>query len=220
MKRSIFISRNLSESSPLLQFLAANNWDVHHQSLIEIEPLKFSITGELDWIFISSSNGARILLQSYTPKEETKIGVVGEATAKAVRKHGLEPAFIGNSGNMELVGTSFAEKLETGRVLFVGAEGGSEKLRNSLPQEQVSFVPIYRTKLKSEQHLPETNVVYLTSPSNAKAYLAVNPLFGKTAVAIGNTTAEFLASNGVKNIEILDTPTEEAVIELLEALEG
>ncbi|MGB0369428.1 MAG: uroporphyrinogen-III synthase, partial [Flavobacteriales bacterium] len=83
MKRSIFISRNLSESSPLLQFLATNNWDVHHQSLIEIESLKFSIADELDWIFISSSNGAKILLQSYTPTPQTKIGVVGEATAKA-----------------------------------------------------------------------------------------------------------------------------------------
>ena len=218
MKRSFFISRNLSESSLLLNFLKDNEWQVHCQSLIKIEPVNFNIETETDWIFISSSNGARILLESYSPPINTKIGVVGEATGKAVKQFGFEPAFIGTSGDMEKVGPAFAKVLGQDSVLFVGADRGSEKLRNCLPANQVSFVPIYSTKLLANQDLPITDVVYLTSPSNAEAYLSVNSLIGKTVIIIGHTTAEFLELKGIENILIPKSPKEEDVVEVIKSL--
>ncbi|MCB0754005.1 MAG: uroporphyrinogen-III synthase [Flavobacteriales bacterium] len=215
MKHSIFISRNLPEDSHLLSYLVENDWEVHHRSLIEIVPVSFEVTKETDWIFLSSSNGVQILFENYTPPNDVKIGVVGNATAEALKSHGYEPAFIGETGNMHEVGRHFAGVLGHKNVMFFGAESGSEKLRSELPDKQVHFTPIYRTESASSVKIPETEFVYLTSPSNTKAYLNNASLEGKKVIAIGNTTAEFLSSKGIGNVHIPSAPSEEHVIGLL-----
>lgn len=218
MKRSIFISRNLPANSLLLNFLNENNWTVHHQSLIHIEPIPFKIEEEYDWIFIASSNGAKLLLSSFTPSDSTKIGVVGEATAKAVKAFGIFPDFIGKTGDMKHLGDMLARTIGTNTVLFAGAKGGSEKIRSAIPEKQHTFLPIYRTILVAEESIPETDVVFLTSPSNAKSYLKSASLKGKKIIAIGNTTADFLSQQGAKNVLIPASPTEQDLIELLNKL--
>lgn len=215
MKRSIFISRNLPEDSHLLSYLLENDWEIHHQSLIEIQPVPFYVNHETDWIFVSSSNGARILFTDYRPDATVKIGVVGKATAETIRSFGLEPSFIGKTGNMHEVGRHFVPVLAHKSVMFFGAEGGSEILRSGLPEKQVFFTPIYTTELKTGINLPETGYVFLTSPSNAKAYLNNASLEGKHIIAIGNTTAKYLASQVNTDIHIPTAPTEEHVIGLL-----
>lgn len=218
MNHSIFISRNLPEESHLLSYLLENNWEVHHLSLIEIQPIAFEVDHETDWIFVSSSNGARILFKDYLPDSTIKIAVVGKATADAVRSFGLEPSFIGETGDMHEVGRQFVPILAHKSVMFYGAEGGSEILRSELPEEQVSFTSIYSTELKADIDLPETEYVFLTSPSNAKAYLQNASPEGKHIIAIGNTTAKYLASRVDTDIHIPTAPTEEHVIGLLRRL--
>ncbi len=218
MKRSIFISRHLAEDSRLLAYLTQNDWEVHHRSLIRIEPIPFRMEKEYDWIFLSSSNGATLLLQQWQPPQGTHIGVVGQATAATVRSFGYEPEFVGASGNMHEVGTHFVPVLGNKSVLFCGAEGGSEKLRSELPHHQVHFLPIYRTVSETEAALPATEVVFLTSPSNAQGYLNCATLEGRTVIAIGHTTAEFLQLQGVENVLIPAAPTEEHVVALLKRL--
>jgi uroporphyrinogen-III synthase len=215
LKRSIFISRDLSADSNLLQFLNANDWDVHYQSLIRIEPIPFVIEEEYDWIFIASSNGAKLLLNSFSVPETTKVGVVGEATARAVKSFGIFPDFIGKTGNMIELGDLLARTIGKTSVLFAGAEGGSEKVRSAIPSNQRTFLPIYRTVLEENASIPETEVVFLTSPSNAKSYLKNASLEEKVIIAIGNTTADFLKQQGAKNVLIPSSPREEDLIELL-----
>lgn len=220
MKRSIFISRLLATDSPLLAYLTEHRWELHQRSLIDVTPIPFRIDTATDWIFLSSSNGARILLSSHRPEHGTRIGVVGKATAATVRQFGYEPHFIGDSGDMQHVGRHFAQVLANRTVLFCGAEGGSEKLRAELPQKQVSFLPIYRTEPQLSTVIPPTQVVFLTSPSNAKAYLSNASLVGRTVIAIGNTTAEYLHSQGVEHPLIPSAPTEEHVVALLRKIEA
>ena len=215
MRHSIFISRNLPEDSHLLSYLQENDWDVYHESLIRIQPIPFKIELNTDWVFVSSVNGARILFEEYRPKASVKIGVVGKATAEAVRSFGLEPSFIGQTGDMHEVGRHFVPVLAHKSVMFYGAEGGSAILRSELPEEQVSFTPVYRTELKTGVKIPETEFVYLTSPSNAKAYLDNATLDGRHIIAIGNTTARYLAGRVITDIHIPSAPTEEHVIGLL-----
>ena len=215
MKQSIFISRNLSSDSKLLEHLNTNGWEVHAQSLIRIEPIPFEVEGEYDWIFIASSNGAKLLLNSFAVPDRTKIGVVGEATARAVKSFGIFPDFIGKTGNMNELGDALARTIGKTSVLFVGAEGGSEKVRLAIPSNQRTFLPIYRTLLAENVTIPETEMVFLTSPSNAKSYLKNASLEGKVIIAIGNTTADFLKQQGAKNVLIPSSPREEDVIELL-----
>jgi uroporphyrinogen-III synthase len=218
VSHSIFISRNLPEDSHLLSYLLEDGWEVHHRSLIEIQPIPFEIEHNTDWIFVSSSNGARILFENYTPNADIKIGVVGNATADTVRSFGLQPSFIGETGDMHEVGRHFVPVLAHKSVIFYGAEGGSEILRNELPEEQVSFTPIYRTELKTNVTIPETEFVYLTSPSNAKTYLDNASLKDKHLIAIGNTTASFLQQHGFNDIHVPSAPTEDHVIGLLRRL--
>lgn len=130
----------------------------------------------------------------------------------------MEPSFIGDSSDMAEVGRHFVPILGHKTVTFFGALGGSEKLRSELPPKQVFFIPIYRTKPERKPDIPETEVVYLTSPSNAKAYLSNHPLEGKIVIAIGTTTAEFLHTNGIEKVLIPSAPTEEHVIGLLRGL--
>ena len=218
MSHSIFISRNLSEDSLLLSYLQEIDWQVHHQSLIQIQPILFEINHKTDWVFVSSSNGARILFDNYLPDPTIKIGVVGKATAEAVRSFGLEPSFIGETGDMHELGQQFVPVLAHKSVIFYGAEGGSEILRSELPKEQVSFTPIYRTELKTDIEIPLTEFVFLTSPSNAKAYLNNASLNGKHVIAIGNTTAKYIAERVNTDIHIPTAPTEEHIIALLRKL--
>lgn len=218
MKRSIFISRHLPETSELLAFLQQENWEIYHKSLIEIQPLKFKIESEFDWIFISSSNGARILFEAYSPSENVKIGAVGEATANAVRQFGFEPDFIGATGNMDQLGDEFAKRIGAATVLFAGAENGSRKIQSKISASQVEFIPVYRSIQKSNLIIPETEFVLLTSPSNVDAYLNFASLKEKKVIAIGNTTAEYLASCGISNVLIPETPQEKEVVEILRGL--
>jgi uroporphyrinogen-III synthase len=218
LKRSIFISRNLPADSSLLYFLNENNWEVYHQSLIRIEPIPFEVEGEYNWIFIASSNGAKLLLNSFSVPDTTKVGVVGEATARAVRSFEIFPDFIGKTGNMTDLGDLLARTIGTNFVLFVGAEGGSEKVRSAIPSNQRTFLPIYRTVLAENASIPETEVIFLTSPSNAKSYLKNASFKERTVIAIGNTTADFLKQQGAKNVLIPSSPREEDLIELLRKL--
>ena len=218
MTRSIFISRDLPDNSSLLAYLENNGWTVHSSSLIRIEPIDFKIERDYDWIFLSSSNGAKILFHSYQLPEHTKLGVVGQATAKTVKSFGLFPDFVGETGNMDELGDLLARTIGSNTVLFAGAKGGSEKVRWAIPEAQQDFIPVYETVLRDDVEIPETEVVFLTSPSNAKNYLTSNSLNGKIAIAIGQTTAGFLRENGVKNVLIPRTPKEEDLIDLIGSL--
>lgn len=218
MKRSIFISRQLPSTGPLLEFLNKECWEVHQRSLIKIEPIPFTIEKEFDWVFIASSNGAKLLLRSYVPPESTRVGVVGEATAQAVRSFGIFPDFIGKTGDMNELGDSLARTVGSGSVLFAGAEGGSERIRSAIPLAQRTFVPIYRTVMVDDPSIPDTDVAFLTSPSNAAAYLKNASLNGKTVIAIGQTTAEYLRSKGISKVLVPASPREEDVLALLGGL--
>jgi len=216
LKRSIFITRKLSAESVLRKKLTKNGWEVFAESLIRIISLDFSVEKQdFDWLFLSSSNGARIFLNTFTPKRKIKIGVVGEATAAAVRKFGFEPTFIGNTGNVDWLGKRFAKQIGTATVLFAGAESGSKKIRSFLPKDQIQSISIYRTTQRNDVSIPETSVVFLTSPSNAASYLKVNNLNGRIIVCIGQTTAEFVKNKGYSKILIPKSAAEVDVIDLL-----
>ena len=218
MTRSIFISRDLPENSSLLAYLENNGWTVHGSSLIRVEPIDFKIERDYDWIFLSSSNGAKILFHSYQLPEHTKLGVVGQATAKTVKSFGLFPDFVGETGNMDELGDLLARTIGSNTVLFAGAKGGSEKVRSSIPDAQQDFIPVYETVLRDDVKIPDTEVVFLTSPSNAKNYLNSNSLNGKVAIAIGQTTAGFLRENGIETVHVPRTPKEEDLIDLISSL--
>ena len=194
-------------------------WTVFAQSFIDILPLDFVMPNQpLDWVFFSSSHGADLFLHNYKGPHNFKIGVVGSATADVVQSHGLIPNYIGNSGNMMEVAQELATLVEGENVLFAGAESGSARVRSALQPHQISQLAVYRTQAITNATIPNTSVVYLTSPSNAKAYLAQHSIAHQTWVAIGQTTADYLKENGVAEVLVPPTPERKDVLNLLLAL--
>jgi uroporphyrinogen-III synthase len=116
------------------------------------------------------------------------------------------------------VAQELADVVEGGNVLFAGAESGSARVRSALQPYQISLLAVYRTQAITTATIPNTSVVYLTSPSNAKAYLAQHSIAHQTWVAIGQTTADFLMENGVAEVLVPPTPERKDVLNLLLAL--
>jgi uroporphyrinogen-III synthase len=194
-------------------------WVVHAQSLIDIIPVKFLLPNEpLDWVFFSSSHGADLFLHNYTGSHDFKIGAVGLATAEVVRSHGFECNYVAQSGNMNEVALELAAVVKGGKVLFAGAESGSSRVRSGLLPEQITLLTVYRTEPILNANIPLTDVVYLTSPSNAKTYLAQNTIAQQTWVAIGQTTADFLTEKGIARVLLPRSPQQADVLNLLLSL--
>jgi len=217
--KTIFISRDLPLHSPFRRELEDAGFTVHAQSLINIVPLKFTVPEQpFQWVFFSSSHGADLFLHNYEGPKEFKVGAVGMATAEVVRTHGIEPDFIGTSGDMLEVAHELKHTVGDETVLFAGAEGGSDRVKSHLSAEQKILLPVYRTEPNMDAVIPDTDVVYLTSPSNAKAYLAQHDIAGKRFCAIGTTTADFLKEHGVGEVRIPKTPQKKHVMRMLLSL--
>jgi uroporphyrinogen-III synthase len=192
-------------------------FEVHASSLIEIQPIPFSIPeSNYDWVFLSSKNAAQIFLPQF--KGNKKFGVAGTATAQTVKGFGHDSMFVGVGGDMKKVGKEFCKMIGDTKVLFPMAEGGSGRIRNQLNPDQVIELPIYRTILLGNSAIPETDIVFLTSPSNAQAYLNSSIVAGKTIIAIGNTTRDFLLNAGLENVFMPEYPSQESVLGLIGSL--
>jgi uroporphyrinogen-III synthase len=204
----------LDEEGFLFANLKEAGFQVYDCSLITIEKLVFtSPKFEFDWVFLASSNAAKIFLPSFSGK--VKIAVVGSATAKAVTDLGFEVSFTGAGGNMAAVGKLFAKETRSSPVLFPCAEEGSKKIQHQLHEDQVIDLPIYRSVAKQDIVIPETSIVFLSSPSNAKIYLDhINP-GNKTIVAIGETTREFLTEKGILNVLVPKSPELDSILDLI-----
>lgn len=197
--------------------LKSAGFEVHAFSLIEIEEVVFVLPKfEFDWIFLASSNAAKTFLPSYS--SSVKIATAGPATAKAVKNLGYEVSFTGSGGDMIEVGKQFAKEVGTANVLFPCAEGRSKKIQLQFQAEQVIDLPIYRTIAKQDVEIPDTDIVFLSSPSNAKAYIENLELTGKITIAIGQTTKEFLIENGIENILVPETPEPGSILDLILSL--
>jgi uroporphyrinogen-III synthase len=217
--KTIFISRDLPAHSPFRKELEAAGWTVHARSLINIVPLKFKVPEQsFQWVFFSSSHGADLFLHNYDGSRDFKVGTAGLATAEVVRAHGIEPDFIGQSGDMLEVAHALKYAVGDDTVLFAGAEGGSERVKSHIPLGHKIMLSVYRTEPELTAEIPDTDYVYLTSPSNATAYLAQLGLGGRQFIAIGTTTADFLRENGVERVLVPKTPQRKHVLRLLTAL--
>ncbi|MFT4681854.1 MAG: uroporphyrinogen-III synthase [Flavobacteriales bacterium] len=214
MSKSIFISRDLNEDDLLFANLASAGFEVHAFSLIEIEETNFILPKlKFDWVFLASSNAARIFLPSYS--SSAKLAAVGLATAKVITDFGFEVSFTGSGGDMIEVGKRFSRQIDSQKVLFPSAEGGSKRIQSQIREDQIIDLPIYRTIAKQDVKIPETDIVFLSSPSNAKAYIAKLNLNGKTTIAIGQTTKEFLNENGIKNVLVPPSPDPDSILDLI-----
>jgi len=209
----VFISRSESDASELVLSLNSSNYSSHCQSLISVEFLPFNIKKEFDWVFFSSSNGARSFFQQAT-NANAKYAAIGPATASAVP---FECDFVGEGTNTEEIARMFFHLVGNERVIFPSAEDSLNSTANLFNQDQIEIISTYK-KTREAFELPQAQLYLFSSPSNVYAAQEKNDLVGMKCVAYGTATANALKAAGVRNIHKVSSWNQEEIANDLKSL--
>lgn len=196
----VFISRSESDAQDIVASLNNSNYTSHCQSLIKVEFLPFNIKKEFDWVFFSSSNGARSFFQQAT-NVNANYAAIGLATASAVP---FECNFVGEGTSTEEIARMFFHLVGNERVLFPSAEDSLNSTANLFNQDQIEIISTYK-KTRLALPLPEARLYLFSSPSNVYAAQESNDLVGMNCVAYGTATASALKAAGVRNIHLVSS---------------
>ena len=196
----VFISRSESDARELVLSLNSANYSAHCQSLISLEFLSFNIKKDFDWVFFSSSNGARSFFQQ-TTNVNAKYAAIGPATASAVP---FECDFVGEGTNTEEIARMFFHLVGNERVLFPSALDSLNSTANLFDTERIEIISTYK-KERIAVKLPEARLYLFSSPSNVLAAKEMNDLVGMNCVAYGTATARALKAAGVRNIHLVSS---------------
>ncbi len=209
----VFISRSESDAQDIVASMNNSNYTSHCQSLIKVEFLPFNIKKEFDWVFFSSSNGARSFFQQAT-NVNAKYAAIGLATASAVP---FECDFVGEGTNTEEIARMFFHLVGNERVLFPSAEDSLNSTANLFDLEQNEIISTYK-KTRLALALPEARLYLFSSPSNVYAAQEKNDLSKLNCVAYGNATAASLKDAGVRNIHLVSSWNQEEIANDLKSL--
>lgn len=213
----IFISRNLTTTSPFKKELAGIAMEIIGQSLIQFSPTPTTAIPNVDWIFFYSKNGVKYFLEMVksSPSFSIKMvkwAVIGKGTAEALTTYQIQPDFIGN-GRPKATAQAFGEMAAGQAVLFPRAKNSKKSIQNLLcSQLTVNDLVVYENEVKANFTIPYCDILVFTSPLNATAYFQKYALNAKQKIiAIGKTTEKTLQQLGIKNSIIATKPSEQAL---------
>ena len=209
----VFISRSESDAQEIVSSLKGSNYSLHCQALITVDFLPFNIKKEFDWVFFSSSNGARSFFEQ-TTNVNAKYAAIGPATASTVP---FECDFVGEGTNTEEIARMFFHLVGNERVLFPSAADSLNSTANLFNSEQVEIISTYK-KTRIALALPEARLYLFSSPSNVYAAQEMNDLVGMICVAYGTATASALKAAGVRNIHLVSSWNQEEIASDLKSL--
>jgi uroporphyrinogen-III synthase len=209
----VFISRNELDAQGIVTSLKVSNYSILCQALITVDFLSFSIKKEFDWVFFSSSNGARSFFQQAT-NVNAKFAAIGPATASAVP---FDCDFVGEGTNTEEIARMFFHLVGNERVLFPSAEDSLHSTANLFDSEQIEIISTYK-KERLAFKLPEARLYLFSSPSNVYAAQEMNDLVGMNCVAYGTATANALRAAGVRNIHLVSSWNQEEIANDLKSM--
>jgi len=209
----VFVSRSEGDAADLLAELLSSNYTVFCQSLIAVEFLPFQIEKEFDWVFFSSSNGARSFFQQ-TKNVQAKYAAIGPATASAVP---FECDFVGEGTNTEEIARMFFHLVGNERVLFSSAEDSLNSTASLFNSEQIEIISTYK-KTRLTSTLPEARLYLFSSPSNVLAAQEKNDLSKLNCLAYGSATAKALHEVGARNIHLVSSWNQKEIAKDLKAL--
>ncbi|MBL4735225.1 MAG: uroporphyrinogen-III synthase, partial [Flavobacteriales bacterium] len=199
---SVFITRDIRRDDCFENLLTGNGFEVKGQSMIEtnrVEVRKDLLRNDYTWIFFSSKQAIYHFFGQFEPSEKMKYGVIGKATAAALRKRGLPADFIGYSTDTRLTGKQFAAVVGSEAVLFPMARGSKRTIQEQFTGEkQVINLVVYATESHEDVKVAASRIVVFTSPSNVSSYFKKNVIGpSQKVVAMGNATGNELKQHGI-----------------------
>ncbi len=215
---SVFISRELAANSLFARACLDHAIRVHPESLLHFEDIPVEWPSTVDWVVFSSRTAVGVFSRQ-TPILDTRVrfGAIGEGTAKALRRLGLEVDYTFDPMDLSGSVNRFLELAGGARVLFPGAENSLRSIQQLAGHNiQAVDLPVYHNSPKREVNIPPVNLAILTSPMNAETYLGFYPeRKNDRLIAIGESTAKALRKAGAWNIFEARRPSELALIEAL-----
>ncbi|WP_026898873.1 hydroxymethylbilane synthase [Daejeonella oryzae] len=207
--KTVFVTRELPESSYLRKAMQKHSIEIEDRSLIKTYPiinkLDPFILRNIDWIFFSSKNAIEYFFQ-LNPNlgKKVKFGVLGRASEDMLRRFGKTAAFNGENEGIDTsdIAESFAALANGSHILFPGAKESLRTVQKALSAEtKIIDLPVYETVLEEDVPASLAEVLIFTSPSNVEAYFADNLLEpGQKVICIGNSTGKKFDEMGVKYI--------------------
>ena len=217
MRKSLFISRDIDESSVFLQL----EIDVFAASRISIEINSSTIDlSDFQWVFFSSKNSVKWAIQNKLDLSKLKIAALGSPTSDFANSAFGHCDFKGQDDmSTASISSEFDSVVEPNeKVLFPLS---SKSKRNILKNFEKNYSEIEAYKVDHDPILFDVGFDYLifTSPSNFLSFYSANSIKPEaTIIAIGETTKSEIQK--YLNIPIFtpEEKTEKAIYELLKKL--
>ncbi len=214
----IFVSRHLSEDSPLKRLLDREGIDYIDQSFTEIVPVSLSDEPKEDFLFFSSSNGVKNFFSQYVPSDKI-YGAIGPATARTLTHLGYPPDFIGHGQSRE-VATQLLDHYPKGSIAFISGAPFSDIIEMEVEKYglQTSRYFVYFQQPRENRLSSDYDVYIFTSPLQWDTFTIHNTIpVDSKIIAIGTTTADFIKEDlSEHQIFIPKSPSEEEICLVLE----
>jgi Uroporphyrinogen-III synthase len=222
-KTTVFISRDLSKSSCLIELAARLKFNLIGRSLLTFEHVPFEKCPTSDWLFFYSQKGVSFffdLLKTLpsTVNPNQKIGLIGPKALEQLQKTGLEAAFVGD-GNPLLAGKQFLQQVKPSEeVTFIQAKNSRQSVQRFMANKRKTNALVVYDNIKKEKvDIPKADILVFMSPLNVEAYLDKKTITTEKVVSIGHTTADFLKNKGY-DCFIPTKPSEAEIARTLEKM--
>ena len=166
------------------------------------------------WAVFTSPNGVEIFFQSLQKRKidirslaHLNFAVIGTGTAAALEKHGIYPAFLPETYDVESLAKGLCDVAGAEeKILILRAAQGSPVLTEILAKEKKSYtdIKLYDIAIDAEKRrfahetAKEMDFITFASGSGVRGFFAQGGTIpqGTTVVCIGTSTAKTLASYG------------------------
>jgi uroporphyrinogen-III synthase len=216
--KSVFISRKVEENGAFTRLKNDATITLIDESLIEINPVRYSYTPQTKWIFFSSKNSITYFFaQNPILPAKVNYGVVSVVSANYLLTFGKEANFIGQGNNMLQIAKDFKEALKNDTVLFTQAIDSLQTIQKQLSFTNTCYnLYVYKTSIKNDFTIPYTDILIFTSPSNVLSYFNKYKIDSRQLViAMGDATKYKLTEYGIFNVLVPNSFSENGLYELL-----
>lgn len=211
---SILSTKTLSTEQR--QFFIEANLDLLEQDFIEIENNNFELNNIKDNLIFSSQNAILSLMnQPDWEKFKTKnVFCVGIKSKELLEQNGFKvDVYMDYASELAEIITLIYNKES---FTFFSGNLRKETLPKALKAAKIDFneIEVYQTKLAPFKISKEEKLdgILFFSPSAVESFLTNNKIKSEICFCIGETTAEALKNNEIKNIVIAESPTIDDVI--------
>lgn len=226
------ITRTSEQLVALTEIAASKGIEIIPLPLVVTQAIKFELTDHLranpDWVLFTSANGVVCFLKrleelNFNLSPETKFGVVGNKTLRALDRFGYKPVLVASEAYGQILFDEFMNQTDNDQsILYARAEEVVLDPKELLASAGYSYSDIicYRSipnEIPNEVtvQLSVNDSILFTAPSSVHSYAQQFNKPESKLIAIGTTTAKAMEELGWENIKIMKIADVDKVLEYI-----